>query len=550
MARRAEKRILGASIGHCVHVAGILRFLNLAQDHGFETRYLGPAVSVADMAKAIEEYHPDLVALSYRLTPEVFETLAQEIKDEVTNHGWHDLKFVFGGTPPVAEKARKSGLFDAVFSGLESVDAVVSYLKGQAGEGKEEGLPPQNLIERIQFKSPYPLIRHHFGLPTVAETVKGAREVALSEMLDVLSIGPDQNAQESFFRPREMKKGQDGAGGVPLRKPADLEAIYTATRCGSYPLLRCYSGTRDLERWAEMLKRTINLAWGAVPLLWYNTLDGRSNRPPLESIQENQNAIQWYASRGIPVEVNEAHHWSLREAPDTVAVAAAFLAAYNAKKLGVRHYVAQYMFNAPSKTSFPMDLAKMLAKIELIESLHDEYFISIRQTRTGLASLSSDAFVAKGQLASSTLVQMALEPGIIHVVGFCEGDHAATPMDILESVKIVEGVLRNHFPGSLMIVDDFRIQERKEELFEEAKILLEAIRTTADKTVKDPWIDAGTLAAALKSGLLDAPHLCGNPDAAGKVKTTIHDGACRAVDPESGSVLTEKERISRLPAGY
>jgi len=541
-----KKKILGASIGHCVHVAGILNFLKLAERFGYTTLSLGPAVSLAKLTEGIKKHNPDLIALSYRLTPEVLETLLISWKGIVERNRWQDKTFVFGGTPPAAEVAKKSGLFDAVFSGLEPVEKIASFLQGKIEDTKSEKMPPQNLLDRIEFKAPYPLFRHHFGLSTVKETTKGARELALSEAIDVISIGPDQNAQESFFRPEEMKKGQDGAGGVPLRKPEDLKAIYQATRCGNYPLLRCYSGTRDLIKWAEISLETIDIAWGAIPLFWYNRLDGRSDRTPSESIAENQEAMKWYAEHKIPLEVNESHHWSLREAPDTVAVCAAFLAAYNAKKMGITHYVSQYMFNSPIMTSPAMDLAKMLAKIELIESLHDMDFTTIRQTRTGLASLSPDSDVAKGELSSSSLFQLALEPKIVHVVGFCEGDHAALASEIIESAKIIQGVIKNYSLGSPQFLSDPRIKQRKDELVEEAKYLLQAIKNLSSREVEDPWVDPNTLARAVKVGLLDAPHLCGNSYAAGTVFTQIIDGACLAVDPESGKPLSEKERISRL----
>jgi hypothetical protein len=543
-----QKKILGASVGHCVHVAGILNFLKLAKRYGYETLSLGPAVSLERLTEGIKQHNPDLVAISYRLTPEVLEKLLASLKAIVEKNRWQDKTFVFGGTPPAAEVAKKSGLFEAVFSGLEPREKITFFLKGKIGEARSEEIPPQNLIERIKFNAPYPLLRHHFGLPTVKDTVNGARELALSEAIDVISIGPDQNAQESFFRSEEMKRGQDGAGGVPLRKPEDLKAIFEATRCGNYPLLRCYSGTRDLIKWAEMSLKTINIAWGAIPLFWYNRLDGRSGRAPSESIAENQITMRWYAEHEIPLEVNDAHHWSLRDAPDAVAVAAAFLAAYNAKAMGITHYIAQYMFNSPSSTSPAMDLAKMLAKIELIESLHNKNFTTIRQTRTGLASLSPDPDVAKGELSSSSLFQLALEPKIVHVVGFCEGDHAALPADIIESTKIIQGVVKNYSLGSPQFLSDSRIKMRKEELVEEANYLLQAIKELSSGKVKDPWTNPNTLAQAVKIGLLDAPHLCGNPYAAGKVFTQIKDGACVAIDPESGKPLSEKERISRLPS--
>jgi hypothetical protein len=238
----------------------------------------------------------------------------------------------------------------------------------------------------------------------------------------------------------------------------------------------------------------------------------------------------------------------LRDAPDTVAVASAFLAAYNAKRAGVSHYVAQYMFNTPAQTSPLMDLAKMLAKIELIESLHDENFKSIRQTRTGLACMPPHPDRAKGQLGSSSLFQLSVEPKIIHVVGFCEGDHAATPSDIIESANITRGVIDNYFMGSPRIHGDPRIQERKEELVDETKFLLQAIKDFPSKNVEDPWADSNTLAQSILMGFLDAPHLAGNPHASGKVITQIRDGACYPVDADTGKVLSEKERISRIRA--
>ncbi len=546
MSSPGKKKILGASLGNCVHVAGILNFLNLAQRFGYDTLFLGPAVSIPKLSKAIKKHSPDLVAVSYRLTPDVLKKLLVDLEDEVKKNRWKKKVFLFGGTPPTAEVALQSKLFKAVFRGTESLEAVISFLKGEVKPAEKSEIPPQNLIDRLAFKGTYPLLRHHFGLPTVENTVKGAREIALSETIDILSVGPDQNAQESFFRPKEMKKGLDGAGGVPLRKPKDLESIFQATRCGNYPLLRCYSGTRDLIQWAEMSLKTIHIAWGAVPLFWYNTLDGRSDRPPLISIQENLQAMKWYAEHEKPLEVNESHHWSLRDAPDTVAVAAAFLAAYNAKKAGIHHYVAQYMFNTPALTSPLMDLAKMLAKIELIESLHDENFSSIRQTRTGLACLSPEPHIAKGQLSASCLFQMSVNPKIIHVVGFCEGDHAATPSDIIESANITHGIIQNFSLGSPQITSDPRITERKEELVDETNFLLQAIKDLPSEKVQDPWIDPQTLAQAIQIGLLDAPHLAGNPDAAGKIITQIQEGACYTIDPESGQRLSEQKRISRI----
>ncbi len=294
-----------------------------------------------------------------------------------------------------------------------------------------------------------------------------------------------------------------------------------------------------------MSVETINIAWGAIPLFWYNTLDRRSDRPPEQSITENQAAMAWYAQRDIPVECNEAHHWSMRSAHDTIAVVAAYLGAYNCKVVGVRTYVSQYMFNSPAATSPAMDLAKMLAKIELIEGLHDDNFTSLRQTRAGLLSFAVDMDVAKGQLAAGTVVQLAIQPHIVHVVGYSEGDHAVTAPELIESCRIVHGAIRNCCTDMPDMLCDRTVQERKEELITEAELLLEAIRSLGESS-SDPLTDPQVIVRAIKLGLLDAPHLCGNPDAAGKLATAPVNGAIRALDPESGKILTEEERIARI----
>ena len=364
------KKILGVVMGNCVHVAGIMTFLRLAEEVGHDTHFLGPATPIPDIISASLEWRPDVLAVSYRLTPEVAESLFAELQGALQEAGMSSVELICGATPPVAEVASKTGMFKRIFSGEDGPAEVLAYLRGESRE-QEYSIPPQQLMERIAERQPYPLIRHHFGLPILSETIEGVRKISEAKVLDVLSLGPDQNAQFSFFRPNEMDPLQHGAGGVPVRTREDLANIYEATRRGNYPLMRCYSGTRDLLLWAEMNIDVINNAWAAVPLCWYNALDGRSDRPPTESIAENLKVMAWHAERGIPVEVNESHHWSLREAPDTVAVVAAYLAALNAKKQGVATYVAQFMFNTPVGTSYIADLAKMMAKRDLIEGLHD-----------------------------------------------------------------------------------------------------------------------------------------------------------------------------------
>jgi methylmalonyl-CoA mutase cobalamin-binding subunit len=538
-------KVLGASLGACVHVAGIQNFLRLCESEGCRTTFLGPAVGPQALIEAAVREKPDIVAVSYRLTADGAERLFEELKEEIARRGLAGVRFVFGGTPPAAEAAGRSGLFERVFSGLEPVEDILAFIKGVPAKAGDRDFPA-DLVSRIRWKTPAPLIRHHFGRPTLAETLEGAARIAEAEVLDVLSLGPDQNAQESFFRPGEMDHEQDGAGGVPLRRPEDLEAIYARTRRGNVPLVRCYSGTRDLERWAEMSVRTIHNAWGAIPLCWYSVLDGRSGRGLAEAIAENQSVIRWYAERGIPVEVNESHQWSLRDAHDSLAVAMAFLAAYNAKRAGVRHYVAQFMFNTPRETSPAMDLAKMAAKRELIEGLVDGGFEVFREVRAGLASMPADFDRAKGHLASSATISQSMDPHILHVVGYSESDHAITADELIESCRIARGAVDNSLRGLPDMTADPAVRARKDELIAEAGALLDAVRALGEGRSEDPWADPRTIAAAIGAGLLDAPHFKGAGVAPGRVVTRIVDGACRATDPSTGRPLTETERLGRL----
>ncbi len=539
------KTIIGAAIGSCVHVGGLHHFLKLAETEGYKTISYGPAVSIKRLAGIVEKEQPSITALSYRLTPETASELFRELKAEFSYAGLKDIRMIFGGTPPVAVEAVKSGLFEQVFDGTEPVEFIKEYLRGKPRDLSEDS-NASTLIERISRKYPYPLIRHHFGRPSLEETVEGVKRISESGVLDVLSIGPDQNAQEHFFHPDEMDHSQDGAGGVPLRKPGDLEAIYAATRRGNYPLVRCYAGTRDLMKWAEMSIKTINIAWGAIPLCWYSVIDGRSKRTISEAITEHQQVIGWYAKKKIPVEVNESHQWSLRDAHDSLAVAMAFLAAYNAKKMGVENYVSQYMFNTPPGTSPEMDIAKMLAKNELIEELSDGSFNIFREVRAGLAHFSLNPSFAMGQLAASAVVSLALKPHILHVVGYSEGDHAILADELIQSCEIIHGVLHDTLYGMPDLSDNKRVTDRKNELKSEAGVLLEELYQRGRSHSEDPWTDPDVISSAVRTGLLDAPHFQGNPHLCGTITTRLVDGGWYAADSETGEKVAELERIGRL----
>lgn len=542
-----KKKYVGAALGNCVHIGGIVNFLRLASREGNETVFLGPAVSIERLVEKIEEIKPDVVAIGYRLTPQNVEPLLRELEGNIIEKKLNGIEWIFGGTKPVAEAARGFEFISTIFDGTEDLDDVINYLRGRKLK-KAEVSYADNIISRIKGKYPYPVLRHHFGLPSFEDTLAGVERIAEAGVLDVISLGPDQNTQQFFFTPEKMNQELNGAGGVPIRSTQDFRRLYEVSRKGNYPLLRCYSGTADVFKFAEVLRDTINNAWCAVPLCWYNVLDGRGARSVRESMSEGQQLMKLHAEWNIPVEVNEAHHWSLRDAHDTIGVATAFLAAYNAKKMGVKDYIAQYMFNVPPALHHKMDLAKMLAKVELIESLEDESFRTYRQVRAGLASLSADLDVAKGQLSASAYLSMGIKPHIVHVVGFSEADHAASSGDVIESTKIVRGVIRSTLDGMADMSSDGEIQERKLELLEEAGFLLDTIKTIYPES-SDPWSDPAVLEDVIKRGILDAPHLRDNPSAKGTLETRLQGGKCLAYSAKLGRTVTEAERLEELFSG-
>jgi len=552
------KTVVAAALGECVHVAGVLNFLRLAEAAGWRTVFLGPAVPVEQVLEAARREKADLVGVSYRLTPETGERLLGQFAEAADDLHAAGVRFAFGGTPPVAERARALGFFERVFEGGEPAETVLAYLKGQSLATPTEADLPQTTVERIAWKAPFPIVRHHFGLPTVEATREGIARIAEAQALDVVSLGIDQDAQANFFHPKRQDPRRRGAGGVPVRTPDDYRALYAASRRGNFPLLRSYSGTDDFIRLAEMYVETIHIAWCAIPIFWFNQMDGRGPWGLQDSIREHQQVMAWYGERGIPVELNEPHHWGMRDAPDVIFVVSAYLSAYNARAFGVRDYIAQLMFNSPPGLSDRMDLAKMLAILDLISRIADcglriadsafriphSAFQIWRQTRTGLLSYPLDPDAARAHLAASVYLQMALRPHVLHVVGHTEAHHAATADDVIEACKLARRAVENALHGQPDMTADPAVQERKEELVREAQVTLQAIRELAGPDVADPFTDPATLARAVTTGVLDAPHLRNNPFARGQIVTRIDPrGACVAVDPATGRTLSEQERV-------
>jgi hypothetical protein len=540
--------VLAGCLGDCVHVAGVTRFLRVAEQQGHATFFTGPATDPEALAEAVEQFQPDVIGLSYRLTPENLPPLLQQLRPMLEAIGLEGRRLAFAGTPPVVEVARRLGedLFEAYYEGGESAAQVRRYLELEHWENEGKEAYPQDPIERIRWKAPLPLLRHHYGVPaaTIEPTVEGIRQIAESGALDVISLGADQDAQEHFFHPESQRPSSAGAGGVPFRTEEDLHRLYAASRRGNWPLMRSYAGTRDHLRYAEMLVRIIHNAWCATPLFWFNAMDGRGPSPLVRSIREHIGLMNWHGARGIPIEANEPYHWGMRDAPDVIVCTAAYLHAHNARQAGVHDYITTYMFESPPHLNNRMDLARSLAQFALVESLRDDDFRIWRQTRTGLLSYPIQPAQARAHLAQSVALQMTARPHILHVVGYTEADHAASAQEVIESGDMARYVAEVALRGSPDAAADALVQERKEELIYETEILLEAIRTLSTEQT-EPFSDPATLGRAVRLGLLDAPQLVNNPYAPGAVRTRGIEGAIRAVD-EEGNPISERDRVREV----
>ena len=141
-------------------------------------------------------------------------------------------------------------------------------------------------------------------------------------------------------------------------------------------------------------------------------------------------------------------------------------------------------------------------------------------------------------------MQLAIEPDIVHVVGFTEGTAAATAAEVIESVKIVKGVIRNTFGADLGLSSSEHVIRRKAELVSEARYLLRFIEDRYYQ-YQNPLTNPKVLADCVKCGILDAVHLKKDAKYRGTLRTRLVDGKCVAVGA-NGRVLRERERLAGL----
>jgi uncharacterized protein (TIGR01319 family) len=633
-----KRRVMVGAIGKCVHNLGVETFADWMEDLevGYVSVKLGPAVPINEVINKIREARPEVVGVSMRLGDLHVDKLIHEFIETATNKGLHPkdsgIRYSFGGLRPAAnlvramtglpreedrfvredekhfdleavaeeykDKEHFHGFFEMVaddFVTMEELEDFANSTPGVNGSTKKGEDWSDYLVERIQQvreRENRPSIRAHIGIAadTIEPTVKAVEKLAEAGAFEIVSLAPDQTSQEllaKFVRGEEdPDKYLAGQGGAPIRSIEDLERLKKATQRGNHPTTRIYTGTDELLELAKLWEEHLNIAFPAVPIFYYNELDGRGPISIRDSFDEHFRTIEYWAEVGKPLEINDPHQWGLRYASDDMQVTDHVLCAVIALKKGIKHYVMQMMLELPPEISAMDDMAKMKAAYELAEPLTRHYdFNILRQTRSGLPSFPPNLNQAKGHLAFGIYTQLYLEPDILHVVTHSEAHHEASADDIIESCEIVKQVCWDFNKGNPPDVwSDPEMIARIRELKETAmyNVLHAAILGGYEGPIKpdnfrewakDPdedaernfetmllslvdegnypsetcgLISADTLDLGLQIGLFQGPHITvvdRRYELAGACRTKVVDGCCRIDEWDGIKVNSEFERV-------
>jgi uncharacterized protein (TIGR01319 family) len=625
------------AIGKCVHNLGVENFADWMKDRqeGFYPVKLGPAVPIEEVINKVREARPEIVGVSMRLGDLHVDKLIGEFIEKATLYGLHPrdsgIRYAFSGLRPAANLVRSmtglpleedrfsrederhydlddvrvefadrphfQGFFDLVADDYITMEELETFATGSVEtEAKEEAPWSDFLVERIRQvreRENRPIIRAHIGVAaeTIEPTVKGIQKLADAGAFEIVSLAPDQTSQEllaKFIRGEEdPSKYLAGQGGAPIRTVEDLRRLKAASQRGNYPLTRIYTGTDELVELAKLYEEHLNMAFPAVPIFFYNQIDGRGPISIRDSLDEHYNTVRWWAERGKPLEINDPHQWGLRYASDDMQVTDHVLVAIIAQKLGIENYVMQQMFELPPEISALDDLAKMKGAYELIEPLTRHFdFHVIKQTRSGLPSFPPNLNQAKGHLAFGVYTQLYMEPDILHVVTHSEAHHEASADDIIESCEIVKQVCWDFAKGGVPnIWADPQLAARKLELQQNAMYNLLHLAILGgyegEITVDSFWkyalpprdgdrgrnfetlllslideanypsgecglISPDTLDLALQIGLFQGPHITvidRRYELAGACRTRVVDGACRCYEWNGIPVRNEMHRV-------
>ena len=494
MEKPVKRRVLNCSIDPCVHTLGVEKFAEWMETMGigYLAIKLGPAVSIDELIDKIRESKPEVVSFCYRLGDLHVDEIIVELVEKVYKYGLEPkksgIRYCFGGLRPAAnlvramtgqpvlkdkfspnkdrhfnlekiaedykDKEKFQNFFALIVDDYVTMAELDEFARNRIEIAKGKIVWSDDLLERIKQVRKLenrPILRAHIGAAaeTIQPTVDGVKAISKAGCLEIVSLAPDQVTQAflpKFDRGEENpKKYRNGEGGSPIRSREDLKILKNATKCGNWPMTRIYSGTDELVEAAKIFEETLHMPFPAVPIFFYNRLDGRGPLSILDGINEHFNTMRWWASINKPLEINDPHQWQLRRCSDDMYVTDHILCGIIALKMGLKNYVMQLMFDLPPEIEPLNDLAKMKAAFEIIEPLtkHFDYNI-IKETRGGLSSFPPNLDEAKSHLSMTTYWQMFMEPEIVHVVSYCEAHHDAKPEDIVASCDITKQSFREY----------------------------------------------------------------------------------------------------------
>jgi uncharacterized protein (TIGR01319 family) len=638
-----KRRVLNCSIDPCVHTLGVEKFAEWLESKGigYIAIKLGPAVSIDELIDKIRESKAEVVTFCYRLGDLHVDEIIEELIEKVYKYGLEPektgIRYCFGGlriaanlvramtgfpiledkfSPPedrhfnleklaqeYKDKEKFQGFFELIVDDYVTMEELEYFAQKKVRIAKEKIKWSDDLLKRIKQVRQLenrPILRAHIGAAaeTTEPTIEGTRRLSESGALEIVSLAPDQACQAflaKFVRGEEdPEKYRKGEGGAPIRSKEDLRRLKEATQCGNYPMIRIYSGTDELVELAKIFEETLHMPFPAVPIFFYNRLDGRGPLSILDGINEHFNTMRWWASIDKPLEVNDPHQWQLRRCSDDMYVTDHILCGIVALKMGIKNYVMQLMFDLPPEINPLYDLAKMKTAYELIAPLTEHFdFNIVKETRGGLSSFPPNLDKAKSHLAMTTYWQMFMEPDIVHVVSYCEAHHDAKAEDIIASCDITKQTFEEYYRTPLAEIWQIpAVVVRKEELKKgamynifhlalmggyEGKINLEnffeyainpeeaARRENVENREKNyktilldlineknypsgecDMLSADNLDLALQVGLFQAPQVTvvdKRYELSGMCKTKIVDGTCRIDEFCRQKVKDEIERV-------
>jgi len=641
--KKSKRRVMVGAIGKCVHNLGVENFSDWLEDQklGYIYVKLGPAVPIQEVVNKIREARPEVVGVSMRLGDLHVDKLITEFVEAATKYGLgpreSGIRYSFGGLRPAANLVRAmtgvqleedrfirdeerhydleavaaeyakrpefQGFFELIADDFVSMEELERFALQLPPVKKYTELEwSDSLVERIRQvreRENRPIIRAHIGIAaeTIEPTVKAIEKLADAGAFEIVSLAPDQTSQEllaKFIRGEEdPSRYLAGQGGAPIRTVEDLRRLKAASQRGNFPMSRIYTGTDELVALAHLWEEHLNICFPAVPIFFYNELDGRGPISIRDSFDEHFRTIEYWRDVGKPCEINDPHQWGLRYASDDMQVTDHVLCAVIALKKGIKHYVMQMMFELPPEISALDDLAKMKAAYELAEPLtrHFDFHI-IKQTRSGLPSFPPNLNQAKGHLAFGIYNQLYMEPDILHVVTHSEAHHEASADDIIESCEITKQVCWDFRKGNVpQIWSDPIMKSRIQELKQGA--MYNVLHTAllggyagpataenfwdwANEESENPEKNYGTLLLSLidednyptggcgvisgdaldlglQIGLFQGPHITvvdRRYEMSGACRTKVVNGMCRIDEWDGIKVKSEIERVDLVRKRY